>query len=309
MPPPQDGTGRPFARRPLRPGAGTPYGQGTPYGRGDMRSRPPPPSLPRRDVPAVSPAGRTCGKIPRVVPRVDGYAFVAAPASSPDGESVANGRPDTHTDTAGERNLGPLWDKCETRTKRIPIENGKAVFNDVTFPINPMIGVIGVAPEKGKSVPCGYPGSHGGNLDCKLMVKGNTAYFPVRVEGGLVQMGDMHAVMGDSELCGTGLEINGTVIARVSVIKNCPLEWPVLETADTWYTMASAAGYEEALRHASVQMQSLVAAATGWDATDAYLYMSLRGDLEVCQACKPCEVDLIVRLGVPKADMKRPLVG
>ena len=118
-----------------------------------------------------------------------------------------------------------------------------------------MIGVIGVAPEKGKSVPCGYPGSHGGNLDCKLMVKGNTAYFPVRVEGGLVQM------------------------------------------------------YEEALRHASVQMQGLVAAATGWDATDAYLYMSLRGDLEVCQACKPCEVDLIVRLGVPKADMKRPLVG
>lgn len=205
--------------------------------------------------------------------------------------------------------IGPLWDKCETRTKRIPIENGKAVFNDVTFPINPMIGVIGVAPEKGKSVPCGYPGSHGGNLDCKLMVKGNTAYFPVRVEGGLVQMGDMHAVMGDSELCGTGLEINGTVIARVSVIKNCPLEWPVLETADTWYTMASAAGYEEALRHASVQMQGLVAAATGWDATDAYLYMSLRGDLEICQACKPCEVDLIVRLGVPKADMKRPLVG
>ena len=45
------------------------------------------------------------------------------------------------------------------------------------------------------------------------------------------------------------------------------------------------------------------------DATDAYLYMSLRGDLEICQACKPCEVDLIVRLGVPKADMKRPLVG
>ena len=177
------------------------------------------------------------------------------------------------------------------------------------IPVDHMIGVIGVAPEKGKSVPCGYPGSHGGNLDCKLMVKGNTAYFPVRVEGGLVQMGDMHAVMGDSELCGTGLEINGTVIARVSVIKNCPLEWPVLETADTWYTMASAAGYEEALRHASVQMQDLVAAATGWDATDAYLYMSLRGDLEVCQACKPCEVDLIVRLGVPKADMKRPLVG
>ena len=165
---------------------------------------------------------------------------------------------DVQCDTIGTTTtlpkIGPLWDKCETRTKRIPIENGKAVFNDVTFPINPMIGVIGVAPEKGKSVPCGYPGSHGGNLDCKLMVKGNTAYFPVRVEGGLVQMGDMHAVMGDSELCGTGLEINGTVIARVSVIKNCPLEWPVLETADTWYTMA------KDIIHALLTLSKVIAA-------------------------------------------------
>lgn len=67
---------------------------------------------------------------------------------------------DVQCDTIGTTTLpkiGPLWDKCETRTKRIPIENGKAVFNDVTFPINPMIGVIGVAPEKGKSVPCRLP--------------------------------------------------------------------------------------------------------------------------------------------------------
>ena len=83
----------------------------------------------------------------------------------------------------------------------------------------------------------------------------------------------------------------------------------VLETADTWYTMASAAGYEEALRHASVQMQGLVAAATGWDATDAYLYMSRAATWKSARPASPCEVDLIVRLGVPKADMKRPLVG
>ena len=48
---------------------------------------------------------------------------------------------DVQCDTIGTTTtlpkIGPLWDKCETRTKRIPIENGKAVFNDVTFPINP----------------------------------------------------------------------------------------------------------------------------------------------------------------------------
>lgn len=74
--------------------------------------------------------------------------------------------------------IGPLHDRCETRTKRIPVEGGKARFNDIEFPINTMIGVIGCAPEAGKSVPCGFPGSHGGNLDCKLMVKGNTGLLP-----------------------------------------------------------------------------------------------------------------------------------
>ncbi len=204
--------------------------------------------------------------------------------------------------------IGPLFDRCEPRTKRITVAGGKAKFNDIQFPVDTMVGVIGCAPESGKSVPCGYPGSHGGNLDCKLMVKGNNAYFPVRVAGGLVQMGDLHAAMGDSELCGTGLEINGTVIARLSIIKNCSIEWPVLETPTMWYTLASASEYPEALRYASIQMQDLVARAQEWDHTDTYLYMSLRGDVETCQACKPCEVDLILRLGVPKTDMKRPLI-
>ena len=38
---------------------------------------------------------------------------------------------DVQCDTVGTTTtlpkIGPLWDKCETRTKRIPIENGKAV--------------------------------------------------------------------------------------------------------------------------------------------------------------------------------------
>ena len=204
---------------------------------------------------------------------------------------------------------GPLHDRCETRTKLVSVEGGKARFNDITFPIDTMIGVIGVAPAPGASVPTGYPGAHGGNLDCRLVVRGSTLYFPVRAEGALLQMGDLHAVMGDSELCGTGLEVKGTVIARATVIKNFKLDWPVLETRDSWYALASAREFPDALRHVSRQMQDLVCAATGWDQTDVYLYLSLRGDVVTCQACKPCEVDLILRLGVPKADMRKPLIA
>ena len=36
------------------------------------------------------------------------------------------------------------------------IENGCAMFNDLILPIDPMIGVIGVAPKDG-SINCGTP--------------------------------------------------------------------------------------------------------------------------------------------------------
>ena len=44
-------------------------------------------------------------------------------------------------------------------------------------------------------------------MDNKLITKGTRLYFPVRVPGALLQMGDVHATMGDAELCGTGIEI------------------------------------------------------------------------------------------------------
>lgn len=203
--------------------------------------------------------------------------------------------------------VGPLCDFMEIRTKVIPIKNGMAQFNGLSLPIRPMIGVIGVAPESG-SVPCGFPGSHGGNLDCKLMNEGAKAYFPVRVPGALFQLGDLHAVMGDAEICGTGLEIAGEVTVTLRLIKNKPLDWPILETADKWYAMASSLDYTEALKNATRQLQLLITDVYGWDATDVFFYLSLWGDAELNQASQPCPVPMIVRVGAPKMPDK-PLLS
>ena len=194
---------------------------------------------------------------------------------------------------------GPLHETQETRTKVVHIKNGHAQFNDMEFPIDPMIGVIGVAPAEGK-VPCGFPGSHGGNMDCRLIRKGARLYFPVRTQGALFALGDLHAVMGDGELCGTGLEIAGEVRVKVTLIKQTALDWPVLETEKSWYAIACADEYPDALKYASVQIQQLMNTAYQWDLTDCYLYLSVQGNVEICQACKPCSVALIVRIGIPK---------
>lgn len=64
-------------------------------------------------------------------------------------------------------------------------------------------------------------------MDCKEIVKGSILYLHVNVEGGLLAMGDLHAVMGDGETGGCGLEINGEVTVRVNVIKDKIFPTPV----------------------------------------------------------------------------------
>ena len=134
-----------------------------------------------------------------------------------------------HGVIATDDHCGPLYQTTDYRSKIIPIEDGMADFNGVKFPIDPMIGVIGTAPD-GEDVIDGFVGAHGGNLDNKLITKGTRMYFPVRVPGALLQMGDVHATMGDAELCGTGIEIAAEITVKVSLVKDFELNWPVLET-------------------------------------------------------------------------------
>ena len=203
---------------------------------------------------------------------------------------------------ATDDHCGPLFETTGYRTKKIPIKDGMATFNQVSFPINPMIGVIGTAPS-GPDVIDGFVGSHGGNMDNKKITKGTRLYFPVRVPGALLQMGDVHATMGDAELCGTGIEIPAEITVRVQLVKDFELNWPVLETFGPdgkWYVNCSGTHYEQALMNGSKELQRLLMRVTGWDAVETYMYMSVQSDVEVSQGCEPCEVDVSLRIGTPK---------
>lgn len=197
---------------------------------------------------------------------------------------------------------GPLFETTGYRTKKIPISDGMADFNGVRFPICPMIGVIGTAPD-GDDVIDGYVGAHGGNMDNKLIGAGSRLYLPVRVPGALLQMGDVHATMGDGELCGTGIEIPAEITVRVRLVKGFELNWPVLETfgdQGKWYVNASAPKYDGALMNASKELQRLLMRITGWDAEETYMYMSVQSDVQISQGCEPCEVQVSLRIATPK---------
>ena len=181
--------------------------------------------------------------------------------------------------------LGDKYKKNKLKT--IKIKENMASFDEkIGLPINPMIGVIGVAPE-GEDITTVAPGSHGGNMDCKEIVKGSVLYLPVNVEGGLLAMGDLHAVMGDGETGGCGLEVKGEVIIKVDVIKGKDLPLPMVINKGKFMTIASGDSLDEAGKDAVRNMHDFLVDELKMDIHEASYLLSLAGDLKICQVVNP----------------------
>ena len=88
------------------------------------------------------------------------------------------------------------------------LSRGDVAFmrEDVTIPLEPFFGTMGVCPAGAKAQPVMPPGIFGGNVDIRQLVAGSTLYLPVQVEQALFSCGDAHAAQGDGEVCVTGLE-------------------------------------------------------------------------------------------------------
>jgi len=117
-----------------------------------------------------------------------------------------------------------------------------SVLEDIRIPARMHFGTMGVAPREEDFVSSIPPSYTGGNIDDWRIGKGATMYYPVAVDGALFSVGDPHAAQGDSELCGTAIEISLTgvfqfVLHRQENLAGTPLEGldhPMLETNSEW---------------------------------------------------------------------------
>ena len=175
----------------------------------------------------------------------------------------------------------------ELASKIIPIEDDYALFNDrVKVPLNPMIGVIGVAPE-GKPVSCGTPGAHGGNMDTKLIAEGATLYFPVFTEGALFALGDFHAAMGDGEIGVSGIEVPGKATVTLDVVESTPLRHPVLVNAQGIAFIVSATTLDEAVKTAVEEAIDFLLPHTDMTIAELTMLMSASGEAQISQVVDP----------------------
>ncbi len=67
-----------------------------------------------------------------------------------------------------------------------------------------------------------------GHMDIDAARAGAIVIAPVKVPGGGVYLGDMHALQGDGEIAGHTSDVSGTVTLQVHVIKNLAIDGPIL---------------------------------------------------------------------------------
>jgi len=160
-----------------------------------------------------------------------------------------------------------------------------------------------IASEALRTIP---PREHGGNLDIKQLTAGTRLLLPVFTPGALFSAGDAHFAQGDSECCGTAVEMDCTLHVNFQVRKGEAtrrnLRFPIFERDDYFTTpemavpqrfiastgMCIADGVNEsenatlASRNALLSMIQLLME-RGWSREQAYCICSVAVDLKVSQ--------------------------
>ncbi len=132
-------------------------------------------------------------------------------------------------------------------------------------PLDPMLGCFGVAPPRGQAISCATSGEHGGNMDYRGFREGATVDFPVFAEGALFHLGDGHALQGDGEIVGTGIEVSMDVELSLELLKGKTIGWPRAED-DTWVmAVGNARPLDQAVQHATTELLKLLREDYGLD--------------------------------------------
>lgn len=136
----------------------------------------------------------------------------------------------------------------------VSLRSPVAGLESLRLPLNPMLGCFGVAPTLGQSISTATSAEHGGNMDYRGFREGATVYFPVFEPGALFFLGDGHAIQGDGEVVGTGIEITFEVEFTVELRKSEQIGWPRGENEEYIFTAGNARPLDQALQHATTEM-------------------------------------------------------
>lgn len=163
----------------------------------------------------------------------------------------------------------------------------RSKLGKIEVPMAPMLGRVAVAPKGEESFPGLWPGDFGGNMDAPEIKEGATVYLPIFHEGALFYFGDGHALQGEGEIAGTGLEATMDVILQFDLIKGKPIDWPRIENDEFIMVAASARPLIDAFRLAHIELIEWLEDDYGFDRWEAYQVLSQVAESTVANIVDP----------------------
>jgi acetamidase/formamidase len=148
-----------------------------------------------------------------------------------------------------------VWKLDRERGTATP-EQPSEKLKGLTIKLAPMLGCVGVAPYQFQSANTSHLGQYGGNLDYNQIREGTTLYLPVYQAGTLLTVGDGHAVQGDGEITGQGLEISMDVEFTVDLVRDQLLDQPWAENDEFIMVSGIGGSLSEALEFASAGLSN-----------------------------------------------------
>jgi acetamidase/formamidase len=196
--------------------------------------------------------------------------------------------------TANIPGFGLLADEFPEAHLRITrlADGAGEILPGIRIPLAPFCGELGVAPagEPRSTIP---PDVTGGNMDTRHLTAGSTLWLPVQVPGALFSLGDGHAAQGDGEVCGTAIETPMRASVRLTVRRDVAVSAPEFRTAGPLGASTNTAGWLAAdgvgpdlfaaARDAVRRMIDRLAATHDLAPVDAYLLLSVAGDLRISE--------------------------
>ncbi len=151
----------------------------------------------------------------------------------------------------------------------------------------PMLGRLATAPPGDQAIPGGVPYNFGGNMDTSYARKGAIVYLPIFHEGAYFYFGDVHALQGDGEITGSGIETSADIAIQIDLIKEKKIEWPRLENDEYIMVAGSIRPLMDAFRIAHVEMVKWLESDYGFDRWEALQLLSQVGSAQVANVVDP----------------------
>ena len=157
----------------------------------------------------------------------------------------------------------------------------------LTIPARPMVGMVAVAPAR-EAQSTIRVGQWGGNMDVQEVGPGARVRLVVNVPGALLHLGDVHAVQGDGEIGGTGVETSALVRLRVELMQRpAGMIWPRIITPDRILAVAADRPAERAFRSAVSELIRWLHADHGLEPREAVLLLSQVLEARATQVVNP----------------------